>query len=383
MNKSFSSSLRLIILLSLAVFFTQFACKDESDDFTSGNFYPIDPNQTNTGTPGDTTIPADQKCWAAPITVSKAADFNQLFTRYSGWTGGDATYSIPLPDGRTLWLFGDSFIGTVNANRSRPGGGFYRNAFVVQAGDQMTTLTGGTSAFLQPADAGWWYWPGHGSAHGDTLQVIMFGFKSTGSGGLWDFAYASVDVVTFHLPDFKVLSIERKVTDPPVNYGACLLEDNGFTYLYGSEKSGFSKFMHVARVPGHNLNGTWEYFTGTEWTTDPAASARVFAHVSDEFSVFKHNNHYYLLTQNHLLGGEIYLYDADNPVLGFDHKKLVYCTPQTNKGSLITYNAFAHTQFSGNGELLVSYNVNSSIFADLFSNADNYRPYFVRVKGWE
>ena len=141
--------------------------------------------------------------------------------------------------------------------------------------------------------------------------------------------------------------------------------------------------MHVARVPGHNLNGTWEYFTGTEWTTDPAASARVFAHVSDEFSVFKHNNHYYLLTQNHLLGGEIYLYDADNPVLGFDHKKLVYCTPQTNKGNLITYNAFAHTQFSGNGELLVSYNVNSSVFAELFSNADNYRPYFVRVKGWE
>ena len=40
-------------------------------------------------------------------------DFNQLFTRFSEWTGGDATYSVPLPDGRVLWMFGDSFIGTV------------------------------------------------------------------------------------------------------------------------------------------------------------------------------------------------------------------------------------------------------------------------------
>ncbi len=360
------------------------ACKDETDDFTSSNFYPIDPTEQDPGTPGDTTvITTPDTCWKAPISVKHAADFNQLFTRFSGWTGGDATYSVPLPDGRTLWLFGDSFIGTVNPNRTRPPGAFHRNAFVVQDGDDLTTLTGAASAYLEPADAGWWYWPGHGMAHGDTLQVVMFGFKSSGVGGMWDFDYASVDVVTFLLPDFTVVSVERKVTDPPVNYGACLLEDGGFTYIYGMEKVGFQKFLHVARVTGHDLNGEWEYFTGTDWTTDPAASARVFANVSDEFTVFKHDNRFYLLTQHHILGGEIYLYDSDQPAIGFDRKRTLYCTPQSNQGNLFTYNAFAHTQFSGNGELLVSYNVNSSVFADLFKNADNYRPFFVRVKGWE
>lgn len=356
------------------------ACKDESDDFTSGNFYPIDPNEepvdTTTAITGDT-------CWEAPIFVTKAVDFNQLFTRYSGWTGGDATYSVPLPDGRTLWMFGDSFIGTVNPNRTRPGGGFHRNAFVVQDGDDFTTLTGAATAYLEPAESGWWYWPGHGAAHGDTLQVVMFGFKSTGVGGMWDFDYASVDVVTFKLPDFTLLSVERKVTDPPVNYGASLMEGGGFTYIYGMEKVGFQKFLHVARVQGTDLNGEWEYFTGTDWTDDAAASARVFANVSDQFTVFKKADRYYLLTQHHILGGEIYLYDSDNPAIGFDQKRTVYCTPQSHEGNLITYNAFAHTQFSSNGELLVSYNVNSTVFADLFKNADNYRPYFVRVKGWE
>jgi Domain of unknown function (DUF5005) len=383
MRKSFLPLLSALFLFALTamVFFT--ACKDETDDFTSGSFYPVDPNEEEPEEPGDSTIViGPDTCWEAPISVKLATDFNQLFTRYSGWTGGDATYSIPLPDGRNLWLFGDSFIGTVNPNRTRPGGGLYRNAFVVQDGDDLTTLTGGATAFVEPADAGWWYWPGHGIAHGDTLQVILFGFKSTGSGA-WDFAYASVDVATFSLPDFQLLSIERKIADPPTNYGAAILKEDGYLYLYGSEKQGFSKFLHTARVAGDDLNGEWEYFDGTGWTTDPALSARHFAHVSDEFAVFKHNDRYYLLTQHHILGGEIYIYDSPNPASGFDHKRTVYCTPQSHEGNLFTYNAFAHTQFSSGGELLVSYNVNSSNFADLFSNADNYRPYFVRVKGWE
>lgn len=360
------------------------ACKDENDDFTSGNFYPIDPHQVVIDTVShDTAIPVTQVCWEAPISVGIAADFNTLFTRYGGgWTGGDATYSIPLPDGRVLWLFGDSFMGTVKADRSRPSSGFQRNAFVVQDGNNLTTLTGGSSAYLVPSEAGWWYWPGHGVAHGDTLQVVMFGFRSTGSGA-WDFAYGSLDVATFHLPDFTLLSLERKVTNPTVNYGACVLEDGDYTYLYGAEKVGFSKFLHTARVKGHDLAGTWEYFNGTDWSPDPAASARLFANVSEQFSVFQHNNHYYLLTQHHIFGSEIYIFDADNPVSGFANKRIVYCTPQSQQPHLFTYNSFAHTEFLDNGELLVSYNVNSSVFADLFKNADNYRPFFVRIKGWE
>lgn len=381
-----SSVLSFLKFSNLAFFlsiFLIYACRDESDDFTSGSFYPVDP-AGEPGMPGDTTtIITTDSCWKAPVTTKHAPDFNQLFTRYNDWTGGDATYSVPLPDGRTLWMFGDSFIGTVNQDRSRPPGAFHRNAFLVQDGDNLETLKGENSAFLKPAEQEWWYWPGHGIAFGDTLQVVMFGFKSTGSGGIWGFEYASVDIATFQLPDFTLLSVERKVTAPAINYGASLLRDGGFTYIYGMEKIGFQKFLHVARVAGHDLNGKWEYFTGTDWTTTASASARVFANVSDEFTVFKKDDRFYLLTQHHILGGEIYIYDSANPAIGFDNKRTVYCTPQSNKDNLFTYNAFAHTQFSANGELLVSYNVNSSVFADLFKNADNYRPYFVRVKGWE
>ncbi len=47
--------------------------------------------------------------------------------RGPGWTGGDGGWSVPLPDGRVLWLFGDSFLGRV-ALATRPGA--YRLRFV-------------------------------------------------------------------------------------------------------------------------------------------------------------------------------------------------------------------------------------------------------------
>ncbi len=31
-----------------------------------------------------------------------------------GWTGADGTYSLPLPDGTNLWMWSDSYIGTVD-----------------------------------------------------------------------------------------------------------------------------------------------------------------------------------------------------------------------------------------------------------------------------
>ena len=223
-----------------------YACHDEESDFTSGSFYPPGTNGNNgNGEEEDTTIISapEDTCWFMPISVAKAGDFNKLFTRYGGgWTGGDATYSIPLPDGRILWLFGDSFMGTVNADRSRAGSPFMRNAFVVQNGEDLTTLSGANNAYLKPSETGWWYWPGHGLAKGDTLQVIMFGFKSTGTGA-WDFAYSSIDLITIRLPEFNFISMERKITDPKINYGACVLEDGDYTYLYGAEKAGFFKIL--------------------------------------------------------------------------------------------------------------------------------------------
>src|SRR4029077_10127329 len=43
-------------------------------------------------------------------TAHKDQAFTEFFRRTSGWTSGDGALSVPLSDGRVLWLFGDSHV---------------------------------------------------------------------------------------------------------------------------------------------------------------------------------------------------------------------------------------------------------------------------------
>ena len=158
------------------------------------------------------------------------------------------------------------------------------------------------------------------------------------------------------------------------------MEEDDSVYIYGVLAEGTSKELYVARAD-LKFTQPWEYYSAGQWDTDPETATAMFSHVSEQFSVFKYNEKYYLLTQNHILGKEIYLYSSDSPVGPWENQKTIYCTPETG-GDIITYNAYAHTMFTENGKLLVSYNINSLSFADL-KDADNYRPYFITVENWE
>jgi hypothetical protein len=81
-----------------------------------------------------------------------AGDLDALWNAYGDqgghWTGGDRTASVPLPDGRTAWLFSDTFLGSVNSDHSRPADSpMVHNTLVVQNanGSLGTTLHGGTA----------------------------------------------------------------------------------------------------------------------------------------------------------------------------------------------------------------------------------------------
>ena len=90
---------------------------------------------------------------SAAITGAKAANsveavyWDSVFTRYgNGWTGGDGAISYKLPDGRSLWLWGDSFLDTVYPDRHRPVVGFIHNQVTTMDADggNFKTYYGGT-----------------------------------------------------------------------------------------------------------------------------------------------------------------------------------------------------------------------------------------------
>jgi hypothetical protein len=317
--------------------------------------------------------------------------FNNQFRKdIGGWIAGDATYSIALPDGRTLWLFGDTFLGEVNPDSSiRSGARIIRNSAVIQLGDSLRTLHGGTPS--EPSDFipsrypdSIWYWPEHGLVEDDTLRIFVGAFRETDNGTAgFNFAHAGNDIALLTYPGLEFISVTPVLAHAAndVLYGDRILVDTNYTYIYGrrSDPDPGIPYPHVARA----LNGTvgeqhWEFYDGSGWSADPDASVRINSfQVSQQYSVSTYRGKYILLTQDIWLSPKIYSFTAPSPTGPWSSKRILYTTPETTD-EIFTYNAWVHPQFDRNGQMLVSYNVNGD-FWSVFDNVEIYRPRFIRI----
>jgi hypothetical protein len=214
------------------------------------------------------------------------------------------------------------------------------------------------------------------------MYVVLVIIKATGEGGLFGFETIGNAVGVLSLPDLKLTKTVQFSKDKTIDWSSGTYEDGDYVYIYGAESTKFNKFMHVCRTSRSNPFKKMEYYDGTSWVSDAKQSARLISGLSEQYSVFKYENKFYLLSQGNLLSPDIYLWDAESAVGPFTNKRKIYTTPQAG-GDLITYNAMAHTEFIQNGELLVSYSINSYNGRDMFRNADTYRPYFIRVSNWQ
>ncbi|MFI7439178.1 DUF4185 domain-containing protein [Nonomuraea indica] len=321
-----------------------------------------------------------------------------LFTAYGNdnsrvddWTGADGTYSLRLPSGRELWIFSDTFLGRVNPDGSRPpvvgeGGDtvFLNNSFAVERNGRLSTIHDGTpaepTAVMPPRDRDHWYWAGDATLARGVVEVTYQEYERFGTGA-WDWRWHR-NVVARFAPDRlqRPISVHPLPSGRGVAWGSGILEDSGHTYVYGVEDHGSPKYMHVARVKGSSLLGSWEYLKadGT-WSADEADSARVMSGVANEYSVTKVGGGYVLITHDttEALSARIVAYFSCSPAGPFTGKQHVYTTPETG-GNIFTYNAHAHPQLSGD-RLVVSYNVNSFVNTDHYRDVSIYRPRFLDV----
>jgi len=342
--------------------------------------------------------------WAAAATRPAGHPLQRSLYTYGDagkgdrWTGSDGSYSLPLPDGRTLWMWGDTFFGTVRSDRSRAQQGFAHNTWVIQERNgrwgktfyRPDGLFGSARAWANPEPANstadpTWYWPGDATVVGNTVQQILF--RITGAGPA--FGVVGVDVATYQLPDLTPVGIAPAAAGflpglgdgpgGPVQFGVALLETPDYLYIYGCEDFALQKHLQVARVPrGRPLTDAWEYFDGEGWTTNPLLSARTLDAVANEMSVVAIRGGFRLVAQEGGIGRDIYAYTAQSPQGPWGNRTLIFTTPE-DPAKLFTYNAKEHPQLARSGRILITYNVNARNGGDLYSNVDNYRPRFVEV----
>lgn len=322
----------------------------------------------------------------ARLPAERAVDFDRLFQRSGGgWTGGDGTLSVRLPDGRSVWLFGDTLLGTVSPDGTRPADTpFIRNSLVVQNGAALETRHrshGGTpGAFFTPPSGQGWFWPGDATVEGRHLRIFLHRFEQQAP-GLWAWRWVDTHLATLSLPALSLIDTRPAPSENAVIYGACVLESERHTYIYGTRDGVFPKQAHLARAPAGRLQGPWHYYDGRRWTDRSQRSAAILGGVSTQYGVIQDRDRFYLFTMDGRtpFSNEIVVYRAARPTGPWQGPVLVLRAPQAGR-QVAAYNPFVHPQFTQNRRVLVSYNLNHlSDPAALYRDAALYRPRFIRV----
>jgi len=238
---------------------------------------------------------ATQYC--ASSTPTSAAGYQSAFDSlrqtYTGWVTADNAVPVNLPDGRVVWMFGDTYTGRANADGTIPGSdGLIHNSFVVQSGPCFAPLMGGSpatpSSSVPDPSPGQWYWPTAGVVDGGVLRVFLYHVEQ-GTGGAPGLNFSIVDMrlASFALPSLTLLGVQPLPfpADPTHPYGATVLSvpttssSPGYVYAYGATQGNpDGGNSYVARTPtGDVASGPWQFFTGTSWVADPNGAAPMWS----------------------------------------------------------------------------------------------------------
>lgn len=315
----------------------------------------------------------------AAQSVSPAPEYENLFRRGSGWTGADGTYSYPQRDGGTLWGFSDTFFGEVVEGQRQEPFRFVNNSLVLGHGHGVEFLP--APVFVPPGKKSW-FWLFDGTDDGEILLGEFDGHGDGGFGfrqvGLWRARYR-LEAGRARVVELARLPFFLADKDGLITFGPAILRTSAWDYLYGARDKEGARHSVLARVPRGRMShpGAWRFFDGQGWGRDIEQVAPLFSGAAMEASVHRTTDggYLYLGTDAGGMGPDIICRYAKAPEGPWSEPVAVAKAPE-HQGDIFAYNAKAHPELSGDGRLLISYNVNTSDLAKVVAEADIYRPRF-------
>jgi Domain of unknown function (DUF5005) len=349
-----------------------------------------------------------QTCQLPPVPGQGTPDstFDTLVTQNGpGWTGGDGTFSLLLPNGKDLWMWSDSYIGTVNPQTR------LRSNWLFTAHNSLTISTPGsnnittvgypplTSSYFTPSDPNDWFWQGDGMVvqpSPGVAQVVIMLLEWTGT-----FSFQGNYVATLSWPDLTMISVTPvALPDLTIEWGAKLLQLGDYLYIYGIQDPGtWKKLPYAARMSSYTdltTPANWQYWNATSnsWVTSQADATPLTGvpAITDEYSVTRHTTSsgaFYMMTgmetwvQPYPDWQDVVTYYSCTPVGPWTNRTVIYVTPEAgapgcSTGTLYTYDPKDHPEFANSSGVLISYNVNANDSQDLVC-ANDYMPRFIRV----
>lgn len=343
---------------------------------------------------GSALIPAS----AQPI-AKHVPEWDSLFQRTSGWIGADGALSIPLTTNKTLWLFGDTFVGEIKDGR-RTNAVMINNSIAIQVSTNRpqffyrTNVQNKPASFFTSTKARGYFWPFHGIRTADGLFVFLHQVENVKTGTPFGFHITGLWLAQISNPDDapprwkiseKKFPFSKCSDDGLVTFSSSLLRHENFIYAFGedSRRSRGRRGMIVGRVPERHFGDMkqWRFWDGANWQRDFERCAVICTNVASEFSVswqpaFKR----FILVLSEGLGGKIIMESSPAPEGTWGNRTTLYEPPEMKTiEKVFSYAGKGHPELSADDELLVTYVVNSWSFENLFNDARLYWPRFVRI----
>ena len=343
--------------------------------------------------------------WAVPALLAAAAPQECIpsFPFKEGWWGADAAYSIPLPDGRVVWIFGDTLYGksrhvegdTPRMVRNSIGistcrDGKWNIDYVIRKGTGTHPLD-----FFQASNHTYWYWALDGFFYKGDLWVTLLRVENAPVTASAAFAFRTAGADIARVSNLNASPQKWKVKILPLvpdgvhaYPSASTVVEGDFAYIFTSYEKKPNPML-LTRIPLKGLNApgkNLQYLAKDgSWKPglDPADAEYVMVPGASEMSVRYHPALHMWVTvmiAPGLPSDEIWFRTAPKLTGPWTKGQDLYRIPDMQPGApsydrnTFCYAAKEHPEFEPPGKLLFTYVCNTMQVNSLKSNLSIYFP---------
>jgi hypothetical protein len=340
--------------------------------------------------------------------VQPAPEMNALFEQKDNWIGADGDYSVSLTPERTIWLFSDTWVGSIRDGK-RINATIVNNSVALQDGQGANArlkfiirhdADGKPTAFLTPEDNRGWLWLQSSVCIGKRLFVFLMQVEKTGANNNSVFAFRQIGewlgIVTnpFDPPlawhvEQRSLPCGRFLPGRRVTFGAATLVEGDYLYIYGTyqdvKTGNRNRQLIVTRVRTNEVAdfAAWRYYVKGYWDADFLKATGIADGMADECSVsfLPEWGQYLLVYTDRGLSPKIQVRTASHPWGEWSAPTTVYQCPEMSRyTNIFCYAAKAHPSPGTSDQILISYVVNSYSLWQVVDDASLYWPRFIRVQ---
>ncbi len=331
------------------------------------------------------------------------------FPFQDGWLGADAAYSVPLPGGRSVWIFGDTLYGdkrVVVGNQPRmvrnsigisqcTSAGQWQLQYVIRHGQAGQSLD-----FFQAKAKGTWYWALDGFVHNNDLWVTLLCVRNARVKRPDGFDFETCGTDLAKLSDLDADPQKWKVTyfplvpDGTAAYPSATAVVNGaYVYLFALYEKGMRPML-LTRIPLAGLDAprqNLQYLSRNgQWKSGlkPNDAMEVMQNGTTEMTVRYHadiKKWAAVMRAPDLSSDTILLRTAPEITGPWSKGQVVYQIPELQKNSpgydknVFCYAGKEHPEDEEPASLLITYVCNTMKVPDLATNSKIYVPKVVRV----